>query len=289
VFKTAWKYVIIVLVLAAFWGCEKKEPKQEPVAQVGDKYLYQSDLKKIFPGNVSREDSLLIATDYINKWVKQELMIQKANENLSSEQKNVNKEVEDYRNSLIIFKYKNELIKQRMDTVVTKQQILQYYEQHPDNFKLDRCVVKGVYIKIPKELANTKSLKSMSEDFSEEGQSMLRDYCTRYAKNFEIAENWMDFSVFNKNLPVQIDNPEEFLRKNTAREMTDTDYYYLVRIRDYKLTNDLAPLEFVENDIRNLILNQRKIGFLREVEDNIYKEGERQNKFKIYDSEIDEK
>ncbi|RIJ45444.1 hypothetical protein D1614_22915 [Maribellus luteus] len=266
-------------------GCSEA-PREEPVAQVGDRFLYKSDLLKIFPGNATREDSILIATDYINKWVKQELMIQKANENLSPGQKDVTRELEEYRNSLIIFRYKNELMQQRMDTVVTPAQIEQYYEQNKTTFNLDRSIVKGVYVRIPQELANVDALKTMVQDMTDEGQSILRDYCTRYAKNFEIATNWIDFKVLNRNLPVQIDDPEAFLRNNSLKEMTDEDYYYLVSILDYKLTNDLAPLEFVENDIKNLILNQRKIKFLREVETNIFKEGERQKKFKIYDTAI---
>lgn len=284
-FKTSLLYGLILGAFVFMNACSKA-PREEPVAQVGDRFLYKSDLLKIFPGNATREDSILIATDYINKWVKQELMIQKANENLSPGQKDVTRELEEYRNSLIIFRYKNELMQQRMDTVVTPAQIEQYYEQNKTTFNLDRSIVKGVYVRIPQELANVDALKTMVQDMTDEGQSILRDYCTRYAKNFEIATNWIDFKVLNRNLPVQIDAPEAFLRNNSLKEMTDEDYYYLVSILDYKLTNDLAPLEFVENDIKNLILNQRKIKFLREVETNIFKEGERQKKFKIYDTAI---
>ncbi|MFV0267943.1 MAG: hypothetical protein ACK5HT_12490 [Draconibacterium sp.] len=284
-FKTSLLYGLILGAFVFMNACSEA-PREEPVAQVGDRFLYKSDLLKIFPGNATKEDSILIATDYINKWVKQELMIQKANENLSPGQKDVTRELEEYRNSLIIFRYKNELMQQRMDTVVTPEQIEQYYEQNKTTFNLDRSIVKGVYVRIPQELANVEVLKTMVQDMTDEGQSVLRDYCTRYAKNFEIATNWIDFKVLNRNLPVPIDEPETFLRNNSMKEMTDEDYYYLVSILDYKLTNDLAPLEFVENDIKNLILNQRKIKFLREVETNIYKEGERQKKFKIYDTAI---
>ncbi|MFV0590240.1 MAG: hypothetical protein ACK5M7_02545 [Draconibacterium sp.] len=285
VFNKGLEYLLLAGAVLMLSACTQKL-KEEPVAQVGDRFLYKSDLLKIFPGNASKEDSIIIATDYINKWVKQELMIQKANENLSQNQKDVSRELEEYRNSLIIFRYKNELMQQRMDTVVTPERIQQYYDQNQSTFNLDRCIVKGVYVKIAKELVNIEALKTMVQDMTDEGQSVLKDYCTRYAKNFEIATNWIDFKVLNRNLPVSVDDPETFLRNNSLKEMSDEDYYYLVSILDYKLTNDLAPLEFVENDIKNLILNQRKIKFLRQVEDNIYKEGERQKKFKIYDTAI---
>lgn len=281
-FKTLLKYSLFIATVLAGTACSQSV-QEKPVAQVGSHYLYPSDISRIMPSNTGKEDSAILASDYINKWIKQELMIQKANENLSEDQKDLTQEIEEYRNSLIIYRYKNELVKQRMDTVVTQSQVEEFYNANKQTFLLDRCIVKAVFIKIPSELANPEQLKEMVKDDSEEGQSELRDYCMQYAKNFEIAlDNWIDFAVLNRNLPVTISDPERFLTRNKLEEMDDSNYYYLVNIHDYMLTNDLAPLEFVENNIKNLILNQRKIKFLRELENNIYTEGERQKKFKIY-------
>ena len=263
-------------------SCSEK-PVKEPVARVGERYLYQSDLSKVLPANVTKEDSILLTDDYISRWVKQELMIQKANENLTPEQKDVNRELEEYRNSLIIYRYKNELIRQRMDTMVTQAQIRDYYDNNKNNFNLDHCIVKAVFVKIPSDLANPGLLKDMIQDISKEGQAELRDYCTQYAKSYQIAiDNWIDFQVLNRNLPEHIDDPTAFVTRNHLKEMNDSNYYYLVSIQDYMLANDLAPIEFVENNIKNLILNQRKIRFLKELEENIYTEAERQKKFTIY-------
>ncbi|WP_167611802.1 hypothetical protein [Maribellus sediminis] len=281
-FKTLLKYSLFIAVVLTGAACSESV-QEKPVAQVGSHYLYPSDISRIMPANTNTEDSAILANDYINKWIKQELMIQKANENLSEDQKDLTHELEEYRNSLIIYRYKNELVKQRMDTVVTTEQIEDFYNANKQTFLLDRSIVKAVFIKIPSELANPEQLKEMVKDDSEEGQSELRDYCMQYAKNFEIAlDSWIDFAVLNRNLPENISDPVSFLTRNNLKEMDDSNYYYLVSIHDYMLTNDLAPLEFVENNIKNLILNQRKIKFLRELENNIYTEGERQKKFKIY-------
>jgi len=281
VFKQIRKYGWLLLLSGLWFSCSDKTA-EKPLARVGDHYLYPSDLSKI-PANTSKEDSILITEDNISRWIKNELMIQKANENLTTNQKDVNKELEEYRNSLIIYRYKNELMKQRMDTVVSKKEIQEYYTNNPGNFRLDRCIVKAVFIKIPVDIANSGLLKEMARDVSEEGQAELRDYCTQYAKSYQIAiDNWIDFQLLNRNLPEQVEDPETFVLKNREKEMNDSNYYYLVYIHDYMLANDLAPIEFVENDIKNLILNQRKIRFLKEMEENIYTEAERQKKFTIY-------
>ncbi len=282
VFKTLRKYGLLIIVVVVWAACSNSA-EEKPLAKVGTHYLYPSDVSRMLPPNSSKEDSAVLANEYINKWVKQELLIQKANENLSEEQKDVNRELEEYRNSLIIYRYKNELVKQRMDTAVSREEIEAFYTQNKQTFLLDRCIVKAVFIKIPIDLAHPEQLKEMIKDDSEEGQSELQDYCMQYAKNFEIAlDNWIDFTVLNRNLPVSINDPESFLTQNKLREMSDSDYYYLVNIHDYMLANDLAPLEFVENNIKNLILNQRKIKFLKELENTVFTEGERQKKFKIY-------
>jgi hypothetical protein len=284
VFKVQLKYIFVLLFSVTMLQCTKTEVAGDKIlAQVGEKKLLQSEIAQIIPKNIELEDSTLMANDYIRKWVKQELLIQKANENLTLEQKNLTKEIEEYRNSLIIYKYKNELMNQQMDTVVTKTQIEQYYNENPDNFKLNTNIVKAVFIKIPLQVANTKLIKELVDDDSDEGKNALREYSIQYAKSFDFFnDNWVNFDVVKNNIPGNISDEKQFLDRNNQIELKDSIYYYLVTIQDYKLKNELAPVEYVENNIKNLILNKRKIEFLKQVEENVYKEGVRQNKFKIY-------
>jgi hypothetical protein len=254
------------------------------VAEVNDRKLFADDLADIIPTDIGQEDSALIAREYIEKWVKQELIIQKANENLSDEQKDVRKELLEYRNSLIIYKYKNELMKQRMDTTVSDADIELYYNAHPESFKLNKNIVKAIFVKIPNEVSNPSLLKSMVVNTSEEGISDLRDYCLQYAKGFDIfIDNWVDFETVKNSIPQNIEDVEQFLGRNNQIELNDSNYYYLVRIQEYKLRNELAPLEYMSGNIKSLLLNQRKIEFLKEIEQSIYLEGIKKNKFRIHD------
>ena len=283
-FKLQLKYILVCFAAILLMQCTKTEVAEEKVvAQVGEKKLFQSELIKIIPDEVKDQDSVQMAKDYIRKWVKQELLINKANENLTLEQKNLTKEIEEYRNSLIIYKYKNELMNQQMDTIVTQRQIEQYYNANPDNFKLNRNIVKAIFIKIPNDVANPKLLKELLDDTSNAGINALREYCIQYAKAFDFFnDNWVDFEIVKRNIPVEITDEGQFLARNNQIELKDSIYYYLVSFHDYKLQNELAPIGYVENNIKNLILNKRKIEFLKQVEENVYKEGIRQNKFKIY-------
>ena len=111
----------------------------------------------------------------------------------------------------------------------------------------------------------------------------LKEYCLQYAKGFDIfIDNWVDFETVKKNIPEEIEDVEQFLTRNNQIELNDSNYYYLVRIQDYKLQNEIAPLEYMKNNIKNLILNQRKIEFLKQIEETVYAEGVKKNKFKIH-------
>jgi hypothetical protein len=258
-------------------------PEGKPMASVGEKILSESELSNVIPSDLAPEDSALIALEYIKKWVRQELMIQKANENLSPEQKNLSKEIDEYRNSLIIYKYKNALLSEQLDTAVTTQQIEQYYYNNADNFRLNSNIVKGVYVKIKIGVAKPGEMKKMVADNSPEGMIALREYCLQHAESIDVfTEKWIDFKLLRAKLPNEIENPKEMLMHTNIVEQKDDNYYYIANIHDYQLQNGTAPIEYVSENIKNLILNKRKIEFLQQVEENVYKEGLRQNKFKIY-------
>jgi hypothetical protein len=253
------------------------------IAEVGSKKLFLSEISSVIPHHLEGRDSTVMADDYIRKWIRHELLLKKAEENLPADLKNVNRELEEYRNSLIIFRYKNQLMAQRMDTIVTHAELLEYYTQHADNFKLNRNIVRAVFLKIPAEFANPEVLKKMASDVSEEAINEIRDYGLQYARGFDVfTDRWIELDRVMNNIPMTIENPEQFLQTNQFIEHSDSSYYYLVAIHDFLLKNEQAPEEYVRNNIKSLILNRRKIEFLREVENNIYQEGRNRNFFTIY-------
>jgi hypothetical protein len=289
-FKLFLKYGLFLVAALGFGGCRQNMQNSDKlVAEVGNKKLYLSELSAVIPNELDKTDSTVMAEEYIRKWIREELMLLKAEENLSFDLKDVTRELEEYRNSLIIFRYKNELLAQRMDTTVSDNEIMEYYLEHAENFKLNRDIVKAAYIRIPAELANPDLLKEMSSNSTEEGINELRYYCLQYAKGFDIfTDRWVELDRVMNNIPTTIENPEQFLKKNQFLEYNDSSYYYLVTIHDYLLRNEQAPEDYVRNDIKSLILNRRKIEFLKDLENNIFQEGINRNSFKIYNIETNE-
>ncbi len=272
--------VFLALVLSA---CSLFVESDEPVAKVGNKVLTMKELSGFIPNYLDATDSSLWADDYIKKWVQRELLLQKAEDNLKAGMKDVSRELEEYRNSLIVYRYKNELMKQKMDTIVKDIDIQKYFNEHRESFILNRNIVKAIYIKVPLEVSSPENLKNLCASDAKDKVARLNEYCVSYAKAYDrFNDQWVAADMVLKNTPVVITDQDNFLQRNRFSESSDMNYYYIVCIRDYRLSGQVSPIEYVQNDIRNLILSKQKIEFLKQIEKDIYKEGLDKNKVKIY-------
>lgn len=278
--KSALHILFLALSLTA---CNSFLAKDEPVAKVGEHLLTMKELSGYIPDYLDDTDSALWAEDYIKKWVQRELLHLKAEENLKAELKDVSKELEEYRNSLIVYRYKNELVKEKMDTAVSDANIQKYFTEHRESFILNRNIVKAIYIKIPVQVSNPDNIKDLCMTENKEKQAKLNEYCMSYAKAYDrFNDQWVAADMVLKNIPAVIKDQDQFLQKNRFVETTDMNYYYIVYIRDYRLSGSISPTEYVQNEIRNLILSKQKIEFLKQIEKDIYKEGIDKNKVKLY-------
>lgn len=280
--KNSITYLIFILFVSS---CSLFVEKGEPIAKVGEKILTMEELSKNIPDYLDAPDSIIWAEDFIKKWVQRELLLMKAEENLKIEMKDVETELQEYRNSLIVYRYKNELMKQKLDTVVSDDQVLKYFNEHRGSFKLNRNIVKAIYIKIPVEFSSPEKIKDLCSANDAESVSKLNEYCVSYAKAYDrFNDQWIAADMVLRNTPAQITDQGYFISKTKFIESSDINYYYIVCIRDYRLIGETAPVEYVKNEIKNLILSKQKIEFLKQIEKDVYKEGLDKNKVKLYNT-----
>jgi hypothetical protein len=274
----------LTLLLFAL-SCTQLEPRnrEKPLAEVFGKNLYPSDLTDIFPDKISAEDSLLILQNYVDKWVKKQLILQKAELNLTEEQKDVRLQIDEYRSSLLIYKYEQNLILQKLDTLISGEEIAQYYEENPSNFNLDRHIVKALFIKLPLDAPELWRVRQWYRSDREEDFKELESYCYQYGVKYDYFDDqWIPFTTISRALPNDIRNPDSYLRWNRYIEQQDSAFRYMVRLREYSLAGMVAPLPYVEQKIRSIILNKRKVQFVRDLENNIYKDALNKGSFTIY-------
>jgi len=174
--------VLTILSIFLLFSCSMFEENisEVSIARVEDKFLYQSDLEGIVPIETTEEDSALIVNNYIQGWVKDNLILQKAELNLREDQKNVQKQLEDYRKSLIIYAYEKELIKQRLDTSVSATEIQDFYDNNDQNFELKNDIVKVRYLKVNKNAPQIKNIRKLYKSKKEAEIACMRAILLRF-------------------------------------------------------------------------------------------------------------
>lgn len=253
------------------------------VAKVFDQYLYKSDIIGIVPDGTSKKDSISIVKNYINNWIKQKLVLQTAENNLSSSQQNFEKQLESYKNSLIIFAYEKELIKQKLDTTVTDEEVTTYYNKNSKDFLLKDNIVKVWYVKMLLNSANKATVRQLYRLDDATSKKTLDDYCKKYAVNYFLEDStWLYFSDLLKEIPVKTYSQEDYLKYNRYIEMDDSTYTYFLNIKDFQIKESVSPLSFEKEDVRKIILNKRKIDLIEEIEESIFNDALKNEDFEIY-------
>lgn len=276
-------FLLLAPVLLASCSDEAQDENREPVAKVFDQYLYQEDIQGIMSEGISPSDSATKAQNFIDNWVKTQLMIKKAELNLREDEKDVQKQLEEYRNSLIIYKYKQKYLEQKLDTVVTEQQIEEYYHYNSANFLLNKNVAKALFIKVPSDIPNIAQIRYLYKSERPRDIERLKQISTENALVFDdFGGDWVGFTELLKLIPASIENQKEFLNSKRFIETQDTAFHYFVNIKEYKLTNDIAPLKFVRDNIKSVLLNKRRTELLNEMENSIYRSALNRNDVEFY-------
>ncbi len=280
--------MIMLLVSCDFIKIKKEavtgEPTRKPVARVGNSYLFQDELIGIAPSGVIAEDSVARVTAYVNSWIRKQLVINEAMKNIDINEFEVERKVLDYRYSLIGYEYQNYYIKQNLNDSVSDQEIEAYYKERHDNFILKQNIILGTYIKVPKNAPRTKQIKELMLSKKGTDQNDLRSYCISFSAAYHLGDSsWIEFDKLVVNSPLsEIPNKVQFLRSYNYYETTDNDFMYFLKIDAYKISDNVSPLEFVKQDIKNIILNKRKVELARKLEDDVYENAAKRKDFEVF-------
>jgi hypothetical protein len=274
-----------IIALSFFASCRflSGNGSEEPLAKAYGKELYLSQLAEIFPPNITKEDSAQILKNYIEGWVRKQVILQKAEANLTDEQKNVDQLIDDYRSSLLIYKYEQKYLMQKMDTVISEDQLGEFYSSNKDNLILMNSIVKALFIKLRNDSPSLVKVKDIYRSNRDEDIKLLDDLCLQGAAKYDyFGEQWVSFSYVLTEIPYQPDSQEDFLRKNQSLEFKDSLFTYFLNIKDYKLKGELAPLSYERENIKSIILNQRKQILIKDLETKMYNEALNRGQFKVF-------
>ena len=253
------------------------------IARVFDRYLHASDLEHIVTPGTSRNDSIAIIRQYVENWIQRETVLKKAEDNLTDDQKFVERQLEEYRNSLVTYIYESELVKQKLDTSIGESEIEQYYNDHPNHFQLKNNIVQVYYFRLPSSAPKSTKVKPWFRSNNPKDKQLLEEYCYQFATEYSFnTEEWMLFDDLLMKVPIQTYNQEQFLRNNRFIEIPDSNGTFFVEIKGFKMRESASPLQFERENIRNLILNKRKIDLVRSMEKDAYQDALQKNEIENF-------
>ncbi|MFT4221828.1 peptidyl-prolyl cis-trans isomerase [Dysgonomonas sp.] len=280
----------VILVFISVVSCKKEnvdtDMSKTPVVTVNNETLYKAELDDAVPRNLSAEDSTEAAQSYIKMWINTKLVYNKAKQNIVNKEE-IDQLVEDYRKSLIINSFQEQLIREHFSKAVKDKELEAYYEKNKDKIKLKENIVKGLFLKVPvdsKELANFQKWYKQTNDAAVENIEKKR---LQNAVGYEYFYNdWVSFSSMSENIPLSIDNEEQFLKTNKNIEVRDSSFVYLLNIKEYKLIGSEAPFDYVKNHLMEIYIEQQRSDYLKQVQDDLYKKAVSDGEIKFYDNKL---
>ncbi|MGS2761354.1 peptidyl-prolyl cis-trans isomerase [Sinomicrobium sp. M5D2P9] len=283
------KSIIGFMVAFSLGACSyfNSDETADAVARVGDSYLYKRDLSGIYGENMSREDSLVVKNNFVNTWAKRQLFMEKAKINLPEEQlREFEKLIEEYKTDLYTTTYKEALVNSTMDTAVTISEIESFYNNTEERFKLNEELWRFRYIEVSPDFEKLDEVREKFRRFEETDKAELDEMGIQF-KSYALEDSiWVKTSRIFRKIPLLgSEENEKIIKKSNFIELTDSLGVYLVYINDILHRNDNAPMSYIKPTIKQILLNRKKLEFLRKLEKEIMDEAVRKKKFEIYESD----
>ncbi len=271
--------VFFVLFCAS---CSKPNPQQDKtLARVGNKKLYAKDLVGIVGIGTTKKDSAEIVQRYVQTWVRKQLLLQQSQKETKINENEIERKLLDYRYDLMAYEFEKEYVNKNLDTNVKQTEIDEYYKNNPANFELKQNIIKAFLIKTNKNIEKKDEVRNT---ISQGDTKKIQEICTKYASQCILNDStWVEFEQMIKNTPFQqIANKTDFLRANRFSESSDDISTFYLLVKDYKISNQLSPLEFVKNRIKQMIINQRKVQLLQKMEKSMYEDAKKNKTFEVF-------
>lgn len=275
----SFSFVIASIISLASCQWFNRSEGEGALARVGDKYLFIEDIDGLASANI--EDSAQIVSSYIDNWVKEQLLMRKALQNLPDDQVNFEKQLENYRRSLIIYAYENQILRQKLDTLITEDQIEVYYKNNKENFELKEDILQMRMVMIRNSAPNHDSVKYWL--FGRDSLLLLNlvDYCTGFAEKCALdTSEWIPLNLLNSYLPGnELQIGALGLGKNILEDSVKT---IMIDLYAQKSKGNRAPVSYVKDQIRAILKNQRRLKLLADVRKQIFEDASLKNTYEVY-------
>jgi hypothetical protein len=260
---------------------EKEDVEDTLLAEVRQQKLFLSELQNLFHENLSPEDSIALVHAFTQRWVKDQLLLAKATENIPADM-NIERLVRDYRQSLILTNYEQLLVESRLDSNIPEQELIDYYEENKEQYILEKPIARYHFLKIPLTAKNRNQALKWWSNPTPTSMKRLRHYAGQYAPVSMLEDTvWTSLDDLLLITSPSITAVEE-LKAGKEIRYQDKDFQYLLRILETRSIFEVAPLGYIRERASRTILHQRKIELIEKIKEGLFDMEMRNNNLKIY-------
>ena len=279
--------LFIVIILLIFVNCEyfSTTPKLA-IARVQDKYLFFNEIKDKIPINLSKEDSIVLVRNKIINWAKKHILNEKALINLNiEEQNNLLNLVESYKSDLFSHSYQEKMVKSSMDTLISDYDVENYYNLNKSNFKLNQDLVKARFMKIKSNNYNINDVRNRFKRFNQEDVVFLDSISLQFS-SFSFNDSvWINKDLFFSKLPdIKTYVKNNIVKKALFYQLEDSLELYLIKINKSIYRNDVSPLDYIRPTLKQILLNKKKLEFVRNFEKDLIDDAIQNKELEIYET-----
>ena len=267
--------LIPCLFLIFLVACASRIEEQDNLLQTESYTLTKADLLALSPEFESEEDSIKWVKTFLKSWKRDRSFLESAQKILESSELDFEKQIEDYKHSLIRHRYEEWIVSKYLDTLVTKEEIQSYYAQNKSSFLLLDYMVQPHFVSMDVDADKKlkREVKKLFKSKKEKDWMKLDKICYDLNADYELFDStWYKWDDFSSSFDLKIQRTSSWLRYNNFIEFEDSMNYHLIKIQDYKLKNELSPLEFETEKVGKIILLKRKLKLIKEKKEQIYKE-----------------
>lgn len=277
--------LLTLFVLVSCSESEKELKKKAALVVAGEESLTKDELNALIIDTGDPKDSVGMTSKAIDDWASESFFYQEAIGKLKEEELDIDKQVEEYRKSLVNYVYSTKIIEANLDTNVSLPEIQDYYNENKENFILKDNIVKVNYFKIPLKAQSLDKMKRLMYSSAEKDKAQLISLCAQYAENYFVNDStWLYLEELKKEVPKLRSQDDIYIYAGRIMELNDDEFYYFLKIREVKSRNSVSPINFEKQNIKKLIVNKRKTQLIKLYKQQLLEKAKEEKRFIIQPS-----
>jgi len=279
---TAFVYLSL---LVACSSNEDRKGNSVKLAKVGDYTLLLEDVNPALFAGLTKQDSVAKLKQFTQQWIDERIFLEEAESILSDDEKEISQRIEAYRQNILVYELEKKWASTFADTIISEEELNNYYEKNKENFLLKKNIVQIRYLKVDKDLPKKELDKVVGyiQNPNPKNDSLLRIFAETKADNYYLENNWLLYEDVLREIPIsQSYSQERYLRSNRFVKLVENELLYLVYFVDFKVRDEISPIEFELENIKQYIRLQRQEKWLSEKRNKLVQKARKNNKIKIW-------